>query len=380
LSADRSVRAKKGIDVRSIFQNALTAFAVRRLAFASAALLLAGCAGGSMQTASQTPIVTKGAVALNVVPPAVSRLFHVGVQSRARMGSVKPQAGGKFVTTLQAYGSDADVYQVTTIPAARPRGHHPSGPYLTFLQSFTTALSAPYGTAITPSGMWYIANSGAANVPVFNLATSGVVTGPIETLSVPDGLPVDVDANATGSLVAVSNYSDPSGVGAVELYAHGSTTPTGALSVPGPAYGIGVALDKAGNCYWSYNTNPSTGGPGEIVEFPKCHGSAKPIAAVGFAGGLAFNKANDLFFIDQSAGTVNRCVGNASCHVLASGFEDPWGINFDSGWSHLWLTDTGSAKIYALNEKTGAILSSTPADGGTADPPFGVAAAPGPKY
>jgi hypothetical protein len=358
------------------------------VAFVTAALLV-GCAGGSIQTASQTPVatkgavapvVTKGAVALIVAPPAVTRFLHAGVHARAPVGNAAPEGNGKFVATLQAYGSDADVYQVITIPAARPQGHHhPSGPYLSFLSSFTTALSAPYGTAITPSGTWYIANSGAANVPVFTISSSGVVTGPIETLSVPGGLPVDVDANATGSLVAVSNYANPSGVGSIELYVGGSTTPTRTLSVTGPAFGIAVALDKAGNCYWSYNTNPSTGGPGEIVEFVKCRGAAKPIAAVGFAGGLAFNEANDLFYVDQDAQAVYRCVGNASCHVLASGFGDPWGINFDSGWKHLWLTDLAGT-IFALNQKTGAILSSTPAEGGESDPPFGVAAAPGPKY
>jgi DNA-binding beta-propeller fold protein YncE len=364
----------RGIDVQSIFQYALTAFAVRRLAFASAGLLLAGCAGGSTQTASQTPIVTKGVLTVAVVPPAVSRLFHVGVQSRARMGSVEPQGNGKFVTTLQAYGSDANVYQVTTTPPARPRKRAP-GPYLMFLSSFTTGLNTPYGATITPSGTWYIANSADFNVLVFTLSSSGVVTGPTETLSDPNGEPIGVDSNTTGSLVAVADGT-PSGQGALELYAGGSTTPTKTLGVAGAEIGIGVALDKANNCYWSYN---SVSGTAAIVEFPKCRGSEKPIATVAFAGGLAFNEANDLFYTDQMAGTVNRCNGHASCHVLASGFSDPWGINFDSGWKHLWLTDVATGSIYALNPKTGAILSTTP--GGTAsDPPFGIAAAPGPKY
>jgi DNA-binding beta-propeller fold protein YncE len=164
----------------------------------------------------------------------------------------------------------------------------------------------------------------------------------------------------------------------VELYAHGSTTPTGTLGVTGTAYGLGIAFDRGGNCYWSYDTAPL--GPGNIVEFPKCRGSAKPIATVGVAAGLAFNEANDLFYVDQQAGTVNRCSGNTSCHVLASGFSAPWGMNFDAGWKHLWLTDFGTATIYALNPKTGAILSTTPAEGGASNPPFGIAAAPGPKY
>lgn len=362
--------------MRSIFQNALTVFAVRRLAVVSAALLLAGCAGGSMQTASQTPTLTKGAVALNVVPPAVSSLFHGMVQSRARMGTAQPEAGGKFVTTLQAYGSDADVYGVTTIPGARPRGHHPHGPYLTFLSSFSAGLNEPAGAAITPNGTWYIANLQDFNVPVYTISSSGVVTGPTETLSDPNGEPVDVDSNATGSLVAVAD-GNPSGQGALELYTGGSTTPTRTLSVAGAEIGIGVALDKANNCYWSYNSVSSTAA---IVEFPKCRGSAQPIVSVGYAGGLAFNEANDLFYVDQTAGTVNRCSGHASCHVLASGFADPWGINFDSGWKHLWLTEFETGNIYALNPKTGAILSTTTSPDGSGSQLLGIAAAPGPKY
>ena len=342
-----------------------------------------------MQTASQTtvaaegagaPIVAKGAVAWTVVPPAVSRLFHAGVRPVAQNGRVNPDGTGPFITTLQAYGSDAKIYQVTTTPPARP-WKHASGPYLTFLSSFTTALSAPYGASITPSGTWYIANSGDLNVPVFTISSSGVVTGPIQTLSDPNGIPVGVDANATGSLVAVSNNIGTTGPGSIELYTDGSTTPTATRGVAGSAYGIAVALDRGDNCYWSYNVNPSGGGSGVIVEFPKCRGKAKTIVSgIGWAGGLAFNQANDLFYTDQTGGTVNRCVGNKSCHVLASGFGDPFAITFDSGWKHLWLTDVSTATIYALNKLTGAQLSANPAEGGASDPPLGIAAAPGPQY
>jgi len=343
-----------------------------------------------MQTASQTPLATqgaiapaaaRGAVALSVVPPAVSRLFHAGVRPVAQNGRVNPDGTGPFITTLQAYGSDAKIYQVTTTPPARP--WNASGPYLMYLSSFTTALNAPYGTSITPSGTWYIANSADLNVPVFTISGSGVVTGPIETLSDPVGIPVGVDANATGSLVAVSNNAGPSGggPGSIALYADGSTTPTSTRGVAGSAFGIAVALDRGDNCYWSYNVNPSGGGSGVIVEFPKCRGKAKTIVTgIGWAGGLAFNQANDLFYTDQTGGTVNRCVGNTSCHVIASGFGDPFAITFDSGWKHLWLTDVSTNTIYALNKLTGAQLSANPAEGGGSDPPLGIAAAPGPQY
>jgi hypothetical protein len=98
--------------VRSIFQDALSASAVRCWASLTVAFLV-GCTGGSLQTPSQTPVVTKGAIVLATLP-AVSALFRAGAYPPNPLGGDKPQGNGKFVTTLQAYGSDADVYQVTT--------------------------------------------------------------------------------------------------------------------------------------------------------------------------------------------------------------------------------------------------------------------------
>ncbi len=99
-----------------------------------------------------------------------------------------------------------------------------------------------------------------------------------------------------------------------------------------------------------------------------------------FAGGLAFNKAGDLFYIDQLAGTVNRCHRLSSCTVLASGFVDPLFMHFDADWKHMWLADEGASEIYALNPDTGHVVSETPAVGGAGDPPFGIAPEPGSNY
>jgi len=170
-----------------------------------------------------------------------------------------------------------------------------------------------------------------------------------------------------------------SGNGFVTLYANQSRRPTGTLSVTGPAHGIGIALDKAGNCYWSYNT--SLHGPGVIVEFPGCSGPAKTIVTgLQSAGGMAFNNMGRLFYVDSTAGTLNRCTNNGStwtCAVLQSGFMQPTMINFDAKWRHLWLADPGASTIYALDPVHGKILSSTPAHSAPSDPPFGIAPAPG---
>src|SRR5580698_9393258 len=88
--AHRAARpVKRGIDVRGIFQDALRAAAFRRWGVITTALL-AGCAGGSMQTASQTPVVTSGQAIMSVAPPTVTRWFHPGAPLPTQIGPPVP--------------------------------------------------------------------------------------------------------------------------------------------------------------------------------------------------------------------------------------------------------------------------------------------------
>lgn len=77
---------------------------------------------------------------------------------------------------------------------------------------------------------------------------------------------------------------------------------------------------------------------------------------------------------------MHKCVGTTSCALFASGFKEPAVINFDQGWTHLWLTDLQAATIYSVSPTTGKILSKTSEHGGTADYATGIAPAPGPTY
>jgi hypothetical protein len=275
--------------------------------------------------------------------------------------------------TAQTYHDDLNVYGVNSGGAA-PRSKKVT---LTFEESLTSGFSEPVGAVGTPGGHVYIANRGSANVVVLAYTSSNF--GIVKTLDDSGEFPYDVDANASESLVAVSNnYTTGSGAGSISLYAHGSTSPTGTLTVPGSPIGVGVALDRTGNCFWSYIAG--TSGASYIVEFPKCKGSATPIVTLGQAGGLAFDKAGNLYYTDQSSGSVYKCVGTSDCGVFQKGFTDPFFINFDAGWKHLWLTDPGTATIYGLDPKSGKILSTTAAHGGASDPPFGIAADPGAKF
>jgi len=350
--------------------------------FAMSLLLLGGSAAaappfGMHRAAGE--FVPRGAPlqALSGVPsgmlPIAQRLLHPSRFARQVPSGARPMAGGKFISAAQYYGSDVVIYSVSPSGAQQVRRN--SGTTLTYFETLT-GFSDPGGTVVTPSGNWYIANQGDANVPVYHFTKTGP-RGPVRRLDDSGQQPIDVDSTADESLVAVSNIVTASlGSGSVSLYAGGSTIPTGTLGVADVVEGIGIALDKSENCYWSYN-DESVGGA-YIVEFPHCGGSATTVVSgLGFAGGLAFDKHGNLFYSDQDSG-IYKCHKTSSCSLLASGFSDVAFINFDANWQHLWVADVGGA-IYALDPISGAVLSSTP-DGGSGGPPFGIAPDPGAKY
>ena len=67
-------------------------------------------------------------------------------------------------------------------------------------------------------------------------------------------MPLDLDVDATNRLLAVSNKSTTDGgPGSVSVYAGGSLTPTGTLTDPAApkALGIGIAIDRYDNCFWT---------------------------------------------------------------------------------------------------------------------------------
>jgi hypothetical protein len=344
-------------------------------------LLLAGCSGvPSTAPAAQSNLAATGQTRFNanlqsqrgvpnVMLPAIERAVHPA-PVRVQQGAHALSHG--VIYTAQYYGNDAKIYSL----------HNTK---LKYMETITAGLSNPQGTATTAAtitlsalkGLWYIANTGASNVPVYESSATGP-TGPIETLGDPGQFPVDVDASDQQSLVAVSNaFSTSFGSGSVSLYANGSQSPTGTLGVNAFVEGVGVTIDGHGNCYWSYNDLRA--GVGEIVRFTECSGRGRVIVSgLGFAGGVAIDKADNLYYTDQRVG-LYKCAGSAYCALLSSGFGDPMFINFDKAWNDLWLADA-SGFIDSVDPMTGAIDSSTPAVAGTSDPPFGVAAAPASRY
>ena len=308
----------------------------------------------------------------NVMLPAAQRFFHFSQHNAGIIGGplAHPLSKGALYDA-HYYHNDAGIYQKDgtslTFVGALPGLLNPQG---------IGTVRGNYLTLSASSGLLLIANTGASNIPIYESTAKGPI-GPIETLEDPGQFPGDVDASKRAGIIAVSNISTTaaSWAGSVSVYANGSQYPTATLTVPGLVEGVGIVIDSHGNCLWSYNDY--TGGIAKIAKFTNCAGKGKVVAGgFGYAGGLTVDREDNLYYIDQQTG-VFKCQGEMNCSVLASGFEVPMFLNFDSKWTNLWVSD-GSGYIWAIDPNTGQVLSSTPT--GTSDPPYGIAPAPAARY
>lgn len=309
-----------------------------------AAALLGGCAGAS--TPSQ-PLLT--------LPAALA--------DSAR-GGLKPPASryGGWVYSAQLYGEDLKIYQR-------------NGLTLTYVETLTQGVADPNGTVATPDGRWYVANGGHSNVLVYQTTKSGP-QGPTQVLDDYGQMPVNVDVTPSRNLVAVSNATlATEGTGSVSVYLNRNAEPSRQLTYGKRAVeGSGVAIDRHGNCFWGFNDSNSHSG--SIVEFNGCDGKGKlVVSSISRVGGLAIDGQNNLYFVDQVTG-IFKCNQASKCKLFSTGYGMPANINFDRNDKHLWVSDI-SGFIDAVNPVSGAILYKTSAAGGSSDPPFGIAPAPG---
>src|SRR5581483_2044758 len=93
-------------------------------------------------------------------------------------------------------------------------------------------------------------------------------------------------------------------------------------------------------------------------------------SGITHAGGLAFDPAGDLYYVDEGSG-IYRCRQTSRCKLFATGFGLPTNINFDHNHKNLWVADA-TGFIDAVNPKTGEIKSQTMSIDGD---PYGIAPA-----
>ncbi|MFZ0681559.1 MAG: hypothetical protein WAM84_01625 [Candidatus Cybelea sp.] len=273
----------------------------------------------------------------------------------------KGGGGGSLTYTAQLYGNDVKVYSG-------------SGSGFTLECTLTQGLMEPDGIVATANGWVYVANEGTSNVLVYQ-TKHGMPKGPVSSLSDYDQLPVNVDANPSRKLVAVSNKSSTSGTtGSVSVYLNRQAVPSRMLTYGSDMLeGQGVAISHSGDCYWSFYD--STVGSGSIVEFIGCNGSGTVVVpSITAPGGMAFDRGGNLYYLDSSAG-IYKCKKTSNCALFATGFVDPVNINFDQHYKNLWVADAGGY-IDVVSPKNGRIEYKYPV-GGSSDAPFGIAPEPG---
>jgi hypothetical protein len=304
----------------------------------------------------------------SVVMPGVLRLLHPPGQRMTR--HFGPAAFGKWLYTC-GLSSACNVY----VPTA------PDYTHISHWGTVTADLISPQGTVARNKGEWYIANTGASNVKVYSSTTAGP-HGATNTLDDSGQYPGDVDVEVKLKdpyITAVSNVYD-TGVhsGSVSVYRTTSRTPDWYLTLPNAVEGIGIAIDQRGDCYWSYVDLSS--GVGYIAKFAGCTGSGTPFITMNYPGGLAFDKYDNLYYVDQTKG-IFKCIGVSSCSLLSAGFGDPLFINFDDDWSHLFVTDIVDCSVDAIDPHTGSVLATNSIGSSQGcDPPVGVAPSPGAKF
>jgi hypothetical protein len=271
----------------------------------------------------------------------------------------------KLLFTAQLYGNDLAVYK---------EQQQSSGITLKFVETLSKGVSAPEGMKTTINGWWYVANGGDSNVLIYRTHHKGP-QGPVGILDDPGQVPNNVDLTTSRQLVAVSNKGTPSTAGSVSIYLGRQSEPSRILTYGTDIVaGMGIALDKHRNCYWSFN-DPTTQS-GSIVEFPGCNGNGSVVVSgIVKAGGLAFDQHDDMYYVDQASG-VYKCKHASKCTLFATGFGDPVNINFDLKQKHLWVADA-TGYIDAVDPKTGDIVYKVQAQGGSSNPPFGIAPDPG---
>lgn len=320
-------------------------FIARLAAVAAATLaLLSGCAGSSPQIPVQSGVDISKALAAKQPPVTDIPDF--------------------FIFSAQLYGNDIGVY--------RRRGLS-----LTYYETLLKGLSSPQGMVTTLDGWMYVANSGHSNVLIYREERRGP-EGPLKALHDSGQIPVDVDVHISRKLVAVSNGSTTyKGSGSVSIYVNKQDHPARILTFgrgSDALAGMGVAIDRQGNCYWSFNDPAS--GSGSIVEFAACEEPGSVVVpTISVAGGIAFDQHDNMYYVDQTNG-IYKCRGTSNCALFAIGFGDPVNINFDHKHKNLWVADA-TGYIEAVNPETGAIEYTVKAIGGPTNPPFGIAAEPG---
>jgi hypothetical protein len=259
------------------------------LGVAALVTILAACSGGS----SQSPALSG---------PANS-LGQAFAQQVTSLRSLVPNTSRGFMKAVDArtqlvYMSSWGTASVVDVSAMNGRQ----------VGQITNGLAEPQGLFVDAKGSLWVAN--ASNVLVYPHGS----LSPSKTLTDSVGDPTDVTVCADGTAYVADLYDDSSSNHAsVQVYAHGSTTPTGNLDYASDFRNPFLTCDAAGNVFVAILTGEYVG-DGGVVEFP--HGKQKGAKDLGIVlqspGGIKPDNAGNLLVTDLIGHTITEYAENGS--------------------------------------------------------------------
>lgn len=168
-----------------------------------------------------------------------------------------------------------------------------------------TGLLSPQGLFVDSKANLWVADASSRSVYEFKPGQNA----PVRQLSDPNGEPYAVALGERSGTVYVSEYSNDFDASTlVEIYAKGSTSPTGSLRDPAAAHGGYVAVDNAGNVYGTFQNQANKG------QVDRWNGGTGTPENLGFSlvsgGGIATTADGSLAVCDPFA---------FRCGIFASG-------------------------------------------------------------
>ncbi|MGC2632624.1 MAG: hypothetical protein WA215_00275 [Candidatus Cybelea sp.] len=248
------------------------------LGVAALVTFLAGCSAGS----SQTPAVSGSAASLRPLAPSTSHGFMKAIGARTQL------------VYMSSWGT-ASVVDVLTMKGKQ-------------VGQITNGLAEPQGLFVDTKGNLWVANG--SNVVVY--PRGGL--SPSTTLTDSVGDPTDVTVCPDGTAYVADLYDNSSSNhSSIQVYAHGSTTPTGNLDYATDFRNPFLTCDAAGNIFVAILTGESAG-DGGVVEFP--HGKQKGAKDLGIVlqspGGIKPDNAGNLLVTDLIDHTITEYTENGS--------------------------------------------------------------------
>lgn len=340
----------------------LFAFEVRVAASAaSASIGLAACAGGYP--------------ASNPAPPMTQTARFSAVTSGPRMNA---SGCGKAVVYVTSYNNSVYIYDQL---------HNKKTPC-----GQITGVTNPQGLFVDSHRNLWVAVAGDCRTQfssVLEFAPGG--TTPIKTLQDPDGPATDVTINEKSRTVYVTNFFNYSqgcasgNNGGVEVYAHGSTTPTSSLSDPNMNYAVNDAVDNYGDLYVTFIHLNGPTGTGRIDEWVFSVQTTYDLGITMQApGGIQTTSNNDLLVCDQAVACGNIVPGTTNMeNLFATKNPGSFGVALDKAEKHAWVVNTGLGELQRYNypgPDKGVLQRISVPGGGYAGVAVSPAAPPGPPY